>query len=35
MLIGASNVAVYDGSLAEWSADPKLPMVVERTKRAS
>jgi thiosulfate/3-mercaptopyruvate sulfurtransferase len=27
-LIGASNVAVYDGSLAEWSADPKLPMAV-------
>jgi thiosulfate/3-mercaptopyruvate sulfurtransferase len=25
-LLGAENVAVYDGSLAEWSADPSLPM---------
>jgi thiosulfate/3-mercaptopyruvate sulfurtransferase len=25
-LLGASNVAVYDGSLAEWTADPTLPM---------
>ena len=25
-LLGANNVAVYDGSLAEWTADPALPM---------
>lgn len=25
-LLGVSNVAVYDGSLAEWSADDNLPM---------
>lgn len=25
-LLGASQVAVYDGSLAEWTADPTLPM---------
>jgi thiosulfate/3-mercaptopyruvate sulfurtransferase len=25
-LLGVSNVAVYDGSLAEWTADPALPM---------
>ena len=25
-LLGAKNVAVYDGSLAEWTADPSLPM---------
>lgn len=27
-LLGADNVAVYDGDLAEWSADPNLPLVV-------
>jgi thiosulfate/3-mercaptopyruvate sulfurtransferase len=26
-LLGASNVAVYDGSLIEWAQDSKLPMV--------
>ena len=25
-LLGVPNVAVYDGSLLEWSADPTLPM---------
>jgi thiosulfate/3-mercaptopyruvate sulfurtransferase len=25
-LLGIDNVAVYDGSLAEWTADPALPM---------
>jgi thiosulfate/3-mercaptopyruvate sulfurtransferase len=25
-LLGVDNVAVYDGSLAEWTADPALPM---------
>jgi thiosulfate/3-mercaptopyruvate sulfurtransferase len=25
-LLGATNVAVYDGSLLEWAADPTLPM---------
>lgn len=25
-LLGAKDVAVYDGSLAEWTADPSLPM---------
>lgn len=27
-LIGVSSVAVYDGSLSEWTADPDLPMEV-------
>jgi thiosulfate/3-mercaptopyruvate sulfurtransferase len=27
VLCGHDNVAVYDGSLMEWSADPNLPMV--------
>ncbi len=27
-LAGRSDVSVYDGSLGEWSADPKLPLVV-------
>ncbi|HEY7671685.1 MAG TPA: sulfurtransferase [Gammaproteobacteria bacterium] len=26
MVLGVGNVAVYDGSLAEWTADPTLPM---------
>jgi thiosulfate/3-mercaptopyruvate sulfurtransferase len=25
-LLGRDNVAVYDGSLFEWAADPNLPM---------
>jgi thiosulfate/3-mercaptopyruvate sulfurtransferase len=25
-LLGVPNVAVYDGSLLEWAADPTLPM---------
>jgi len=32
-LLGADNVAVYDGSLAEWSADPSLPMETEGDTR--
>jgi thiosulfate/3-mercaptopyruvate sulfurtransferase len=27
-LIGARNVAVYDGSMTEWAADPELPLEV-------
>lgn len=27
-LLGVDNVAVYDGSLVEWTADPRLPMEV-------
>ncbi|MCX6021152.1 MAG: sulfurtransferase [Chloroflexi bacterium] len=27
-LLGAENVAVYDGSLSEWAADPALPLEV-------
>ncbi|MDA1256900.1 MAG: sulfurtransferase [Chloroflexi bacterium] len=26
-LLGAENVAVYDGSMTEWAADPSLPLV--------
>jgi thiosulfate/3-mercaptopyruvate sulfurtransferase len=25
-LLGVTNIAVYDGSLLEWTADPSLPM---------
>jgi thiosulfate/3-mercaptopyruvate sulfurtransferase len=25
-LLGHENVAVYDGSLAEWTSDPDTPM---------
>lgn len=28
-LLGVDNVAVYDGSLLEWTADPSLPMTTE------
>jgi len=28
ILLGVENVAVYDGSLSEWAADPTLPMEV-------
>jgi thiosulfate/3-mercaptopyruvate sulfurtransferase len=27
-LLGARNVAVYDGSMTEWAADPELPLEV-------
>jgi thiosulfate/3-mercaptopyruvate sulfurtransferase len=26
-MLGADNVAVYDGSMTEWNADPTLPLV--------
>ena len=26
-LLGVENIAVYDGSMAEWAADPALPLV--------
>lgn len=26
-LLGVDNVAVYDGSMTEWAADPTLPLV--------
>jgi len=26
-LLGVENVALYDGSLTEWAADPSLPLV--------
>jgi thiosulfate/3-mercaptopyruvate sulfurtransferase len=26
VLLGHSNVALYDASLSEWAADPSLPM---------
>jgi thiosulfate/3-mercaptopyruvate sulfurtransferase len=28
-LLGVTNVAVYDGSLVEWAADPTLPMATD------
>jgi thiosulfate/3-mercaptopyruvate sulfurtransferase len=28
-LLGVDNVAVYDGSMTEWAADPTLPLVTE------
>lgn len=28
-LLGVDNVAVYDGSMTEWAADPALPLVTE------
>ena len=31
-LAGHPNVAVYDGSLNEWSADPELPMKTGRPR---
>lgn len=30
-LLGKENVAVYDGSLSEWAADPALPMATSAT----
>lgn len=27
MLLGQSNVAVYDGSMSEWASDPSLPLI--------
>lgn len=30
-LLGAENVALYDGSLTEWAADPSLPLVTGDT----
>lgn len=29
MMLGVDNVAVYDGSLLEWTADPSLPMTTD------
>ena len=31
-LLGADNVAVYDGSMTEWAADPTLPVVTGETQ---
>jgi len=28
-IAGHDNVAVYDGSLTEWTADPNMPMETE------
>jgi thiosulfate/3-mercaptopyruvate sulfurtransferase len=27
-LLGVEDVAIYDGSMSEWAADPSLPLVV-------
>lgn len=27
-LLGAENVAIYDGSRYEWAADPALPLII-------
>ena len=34
-LLGVDNVAVYNGSMTEWAADPTLPLVTgEDTRKA-
>jgi thiosulfate/3-mercaptopyruvate sulfurtransferase len=29
VLLGVENVAVYDGSMSEWTADPDMPLETE------